>query len=131
MAVKGVNHVNIIANDLDETCRFYGDLLGFKRGETPGAAMGFKGAWLLDDTDQPIVHLMAYHEERHAGLERGSATGSIDHVAFTCEDFAGTLRRCEELGLDHKINDRQFGDLRQIFVTDPNNVALELNFAGD
>lgn len=131
MPVKGVNHVNIIANDLDETCRFYADLLGFERGETPGAAMGFKGAWLLDDTGQPIVHLMAYHEERHAALNRGSATGAIDHVAFTCEDFAGTLRRCEAMGLDHRVNDRQFGDLRQIFVTDPNNVALELNFAGD
>src|SRR5258708_6659412 len=51
MSVTGVNHVNIIANDLDETCQFYEDLLGFKRGETPGTAMGFKGAWLLDDED--------------------------------------------------------------------------------
>ena len=74
---------------------------------------------------------MAFHEERHAGLDRGSATGSIDHVALTCEGFAGTLERCEALGLDHRVNDRQFGDLRQIFVTDPNNVALELNFAGE
>jgi catechol 2,3-dioxygenase-like lactoylglutathione lyase family enzyme len=131
MPVTGVNHVNIIAEDLDETCRFYADLLGFKRGETPGKAMGFNGAWLLDDTDRPIIHLMAYHAERHAGLDRGSATGAIDHVALTCEDFAGTLRRCEELGVEHRVNDRQFADLRQIFVTDPNNVALELNFAGD
>lgn len=131
MPVKGVNHVNIIADDLDETCRFYGDLLGFERGETPGAAMGFKGAWLLDDAGQPIIHLMAFHEERHAGRDRGPATGAIDHVAFTCEDFAGTLRRCAELGVEHKVNDRQFGDLRQIFVTDPNNVSLELNFPGD
>jgi catechol 2,3-dioxygenase-like lactoylglutathione lyase family enzyme len=130
MSVKGVNHVNIIANDLDETCQFYGDLLGFKRGETPGAAMGFKGAWLLDDAGHPIVHLMTYHEDRHAGRDR-AATGAIDHVAFTCEDFAGTLNRCEELGLKHSVNDRQFADLRQIFVTDPNNVALELNFPGD
>jgi catechol 2,3-dioxygenase-like lactoylglutathione lyase family enzyme len=131
MTVKGVNHVNIIAEDLDGTCQFYEDLLGFKRGETPGTAMGFKGAWLLDDSDHPIIHLMAYNDKYHAGLERGSATGSIDHVALSCEDFAATLRRCETLGLDHRINDRQFGDLRQIFVTDPNNVKLELNFAGD
>ncbi|MDR2858453.1 MAG: VOC family protein [Novosphingobium sp.] len=131
MPVNGVNHVNIIASDLDETCRFYENLLGFKRGETPGTAMGFKGAWLLDATDRPIIHLMAFHSERHAGLDRGSATGSIDHVAFTCEDFTGTLQRLQELGLEHRVNDRQFADLRQIFVTDPNNVALELNFAGD
>jgi catechol 2,3-dioxygenase-like lactoylglutathione lyase family enzyme len=131
MAVKGVNHVNIIANDLDETAQFYGDLLGFTRGETPGAAMGFKGAWLLDDTGQAIIHVMAHHAERHADLDRGSATGSIDHVALTCDDFAGTLQRCEALGVEHAVNDRKFGDIRQIFVTDPNNVKLELNFAGD
>lgn len=131
MPVKGVNHVNIIANDLDETARFYEDLLGLRRGETPGTAMGFRGAWLHDAADRPIIHLMAWNEERHGGTDRGTATGSIDHVALTCEDFAGTLRRCEELELEHRINDRRFGDLRQIFVTDPNNVALELNFAGD
>ena len=131
MPVKGVNHVNIIANDLDETCQFYSDLLGFRRGETPGTAMGFKGAWLLDDADHPIIHLMAWNEDRHGGVDRGAVTGSIDHVALTCEDFVGTLARCAELGVEHRVNDRQFGDLRQIFVTDPNNVALELNFAGD
>ena len=131
MPVKGVDHVNIIASDLDETAKFYADLLGLTRGETPGAAMGFKGAWLLDDAGQAIIHVMAWHEERHAGLDRGSATGSIDHVALSCEGFADMLQRCEELGLEHSVNDRKFGDLRQIFVTDPNNVKLELNFAGD
>lgn len=131
MQVKGLDHVNIIANDLDETASFYEKLLGFRRGETPGTAMGFKGAWLLDAADRPIIHLMAFHQDRHAGLDRGSATGSIDHVALACQDFAGTLRRCDDLGIAHSVNDRKYGDLRQIFVTDPNNVKLELNFTGD
>lgn len=131
MQVKGLDHVNIIAGDLDETARFYADLLGFRRGENPATAMGFQGAWLIDADGRPIIHLMAWNAERHAGLDRGSATGSIDHVALACEDFAGTLARCEALGVAHSVNDRKYGDLRQIFVTDPNNVKLELNFAGD
>lgn len=131
MQVKGLDHVNIIAGDLDATARFYMDLLGFRRGETPGTAMGFKGAWLIDAANHPIIHLMAWNEQRHANLDRGSATGSIDHIALACEGFAGTLQRCEALGLEHRVNDRKFGDVRQIFVTDPNNVKLELNFAGD
>jgi catechol 2,3-dioxygenase-like lactoylglutathione lyase family enzyme len=131
MQVNGLDHVNIIAGDIDSTVQFYGELLGFRRGESPGAAMGFKGAWLLDAADRPIIHLMAFNDQYHAGLDKGSATGSIDHVALACQDFAGTLSRCEALGVEHRVNDRRFGDLRQIFVTDPNNVKLELNFAGD
>ena len=131
MQVKGLDHVNIIADDLDETARFYHELLGLRRGDNPATAMGFRGAWLLDASDRAIIHLMTWNADRHADLERGSATGAIDHVALACEDFAGTVARCEALGVEHRVNDRKYGDLRQIFVTDPNKVMLELNFAGD
>ena len=130
MQVKGLDHVNIIANDLDETVRFYESLLGLKAGDRP-EAMGFRGGWLHDASGQAIIHLMTWNAERHAGLERGSATGSIDHVALACENFAGMLERCAALGVEHQVNDRKYGDLRQIFVTDPNKVKLELNFAGE
>ena len=131
MQVTGIDHVNIIAADLDETARFYASLLGLRPAEIPNAPAGFDGRWLYDATDRPIIHLMAWNAQRHAGLNRGSASGSIDHVALACKDFAGTVRRCEELGVAHRVNDRKFGDLRQVFGTDPNNVTLELNFAGD
>jgi catechol 2,3-dioxygenase-like lactoylglutathione lyase family enzyme len=130
MQVIGLDHVNIIADDLEETVRFYESLLGLQGGERP-IAMGFRGAWLHDTTGRAIIHLMTWNTERHADLDRGSATGSIDHVALACEDFAGTLERCQALGVEHAVNDRKYGDLRQIFVTDPNKVKLELNFAGD
>ncbi len=131
MQVKGLDHVNIIARDLDETARFYEDLLGLRYGARP-SEMNFAGGWLYDPAGQAIIHVMTYDPERHGGQERSSMpTGSIDHVALACEDFAGTVRRCEELGLAHQINDRKYGDLRQVFVTDPNNISLELNFAGD
>lgn len=131
MRVRGIDHVNIIADDLEATAAFYVALLGLQAEATPGAAMGFEGRWLRDASGHPIIHLMTWNEQRHAGLERGSATGAIDHVALACEDFAGTVRKCEELGISHRVNDRRFGSLRQIFVTDPNKVLLELNFAGE
>lgn len=132
MQVKGLDHVNIIAADLDETASFYANLLGLRVGRPPGVPAGFAGRWLYDAADRPIIHVMAYNEERHGkGGRRHMPTGSIDHVALACQDFAGTLRRCEELKVEHRVNDRRFGDLRQIFVTDPNNVMLELNFRED
>lgn len=129
MQVKGLDHVNIIADDLDETARFYESLLGLRAGELPGG-MDFRGAWLHDANGRAIIHLMTWNSDRHAGLDRGSATGAIDHVALACEDFAGMLERCAALGIEHRVNDRKYGDVRQIFVTDPNQVKLELNFAG-
>lgn len=132
MQVKGIDHVNIIAADLDETASFYEKVLGLRPERMDSLFMGFEGRWLFDAADRPIIHLMNYSAQRHgAGERRAMPTGSIDHVALACEDFAGTVRRCEELGIAHRVNDRKYGDLRQVFITDPNNVSLELNFAGD
>ena len=127
MQVRGLDHVNIIADDLDATARFYQQLLGLNLQSPAGG-----GRWLHDAAGRPIIHLMAHDPRRHGTLDRKSMpTGSIDHVALACEGFAATIERCERLGIAHRVNDRQFADLRQIFVTDPNNVLLELNFAGD
>jgi catechol 2,3-dioxygenase-like lactoylglutathione lyase family enzyme len=131
MPVKGLDHVNIIAADLDETARFYEKLLGFRYGARP-SEMNFPGGWLYDAEDRPIIHVMPFMPDRHGEEERKAMpTGSIDHVALACEGFTTTLQRCEALGIEHKVNDRKYGDLRQVFVTDPNNITLELNFAGD
>lgn len=132
MQVKGIDHVNIIAADLDETVRFYGDLLGLRRGDFPGTAMGVKGAWLLDALDRPIIHVAVYDPQRHGEQEwRSMPTGSIDHVALICEDFDGTVARCDALGIAHRVNIPAGASFRQIVVTDPNNIKIELNFAGD
>jgi len=127
MQVTGLNHVNIVAADLDATVKFYETVLGMQAREIPMAPAGFAGRWIYDQSGQPIVHVQKYNSERH-GEPLGMATGPIDHVALTCQDFDGMRRRCEEMGLDHRVNDRQFGDLRQVFVTDPDGVVLELNF---
>lgn len=129
MQVNGLDHVNIIAADLDETVRFYQDVLGFRFGSRP-SEMDFPGGWLLDAQGRAIIHLITFDPARHGAQERRSMpTGSIDHIALACADFAGMVKRCEELGVAHRVNDRQYGDLRQVFITDPNNVTLELNFA--
>jgi catechol 2,3-dioxygenase-like lactoylglutathione lyase family enzyme len=131
MSVRGLDHVNIIAADLDETTRFYESVLGFRYGGRP-SEMNFAGGWLYDENDQAIIHVMTFDPERHGEAERrGMPTGSIDHVALACVGFADMVRRCEELGVAHRVNDRKYAELRQVFVTDPNNVTLELNFAGD
>ena len=131
MPVRGLHHITIVAADLAETVRFYENLLDFRMSERP-EGMSKAGGWLLDADGQPIVHLLTFDPARHGAAERRAMpTGSIDHVALVCEDFADTIRRCQEFGVAHKVNDREYAGLRQVFVTDPNNVVLELNFSGD
>ncbi len=131
VAVRGLDHVNIITRDLDATVGFYQALLGLRAGRNPNIPPGHDGRWLHDETGRPILHLMAFAAQRHGSRDCAGETGSIDHVALECDGFDAMLLRCHELGVDHRVNDRKYGDLRQIFVTDPNNVMLELNFAGD
>lgn len=128
MRVRGLNHVNLIVHDIDATARFYETVLGMEARTIPNVPAGFAGRWIFDESGTPIIHAQAYNPDRHGTpRETGDKSGAIDHVALTCADFAGMIRRCEELGVAHRVNDGQFG-LRQVFVTDPDNVVLELNF---
>ena len=131
MRVEGLNHVNTIAADISATVRFYETVLGMEAREIPNVPAGFDGRWIFDRQGQPIIHVQAHNPERHGPLADPRSTGMIDHVALTCAGFDSMLSRCSELGLAHRVNDRQFGNLRQIFVTDPDGVVLELNFPGE
>jgi len=128
MRVKGLNHINLIASDIDATAKFYADVLGMDVSLTPNVPSQFVGRWIRDESGAPIIHVQAYNPDRH-GLPRetGEKAGAIDHVALTCADMPAMIRHCEALGVPHRVNDGLFG-LRQVFVTDPDNVVLELNF---
>jgi catechol 2,3-dioxygenase-like lactoylglutathione lyase family enzyme len=60
----------------------------------------------------------------------GGNTGAIHHVAFECDDYEDCLSRIEVMGLRYETAEVSEISLRQIFVNDPNNVLLELNFRG-
>jgi catechol 2,3-dioxygenase-like lactoylglutathione lyase family enzyme len=131
MQVDGINHVNIVADDLDATVRFYETVVGLKAKLPPMVSEGFQGRWLCDAKGDPIIHVLRFDAERHGGRTLGPELGAIDHVALTCRDYDGMVARCDDLAVVYRTNDlSQFG-LRQIFVTDPNDVLLELNFPVD
>ena len=134
MAVAGLDHVNIVTDRLEETVAFYTRLLGLERGTSPASGMGMSGAWLHVAGGGPaIIHLIGHDPARHDpdGIVPGRQTGSFNHVALVCSGFAEVKARVAEMGLEAKIYDRSFGDARQIFVHDPNQVRVELNFQGE
>ena len=131
MPVHALDHVNIVTDQLEATADFYCDVLGLTRGARPD--FGAKGYWLCDTSDQAIVHLMEFvpGSATVAGHVPGDKTAAVHHVALRCTGFDETLERLSAMDIDHRVNDRKYGDLRQIFISDPNNVSLELNFPGD
>lgn len=131
MAVLGLNHINIVSADVDRTVRFYETLLDLSRVAIPVAGLAGGGCWLVDARNDPVIHLQRHDPARHGEGRAGGPTGAIDHVAFTCDGHARIVERCAGLGITPILRDFRDTGFRQIVVSDPNGVVLELNFAGD
>jgi len=123
MSLTELNHVTVRTKDLDGTRDFYVNVLGMKIGPRPD--LGFPGYWLYVGK-QPAVHLVPESAGIGAGL--GEDTGNFDHVAFLASDYDATCARLRTLGLAFRTNDVPSARLRQVFLTDPNRVMIELNF---
>ncbi|MGN6496821.1 MAG: VOC family protein [Tsuneonella sp.] len=130
MAVEALDHVNIITDRLDETARFYGDLLDLERRDGPPPLLPTQVQWMHDREGRAIIHINSVDCPRayDRKVEPGALTGALHHVALRCGDYDGTLARLEAMDADFQVNAIDTIGLRQIFTADPNNVLLELNF---
>ena len=132
MKVNALDHVNIIAADLDDTARFYAELLGLERREAPAPLTPQTAAWMYDDAGRGIIHINSLDCPRTYQREVAPGpTGSIHHVALACAGFDEMILRLDARGADRQVNTVESIGLRQIFTMDPNGVLLELNFFGD
>ena len=121
MPLHNLNHVLVLARDLEATRDFYVNVLGLTVGPRP--PFKFPGYWLyLGDT--AVVHLA------EQGSDRGSAsTGPIDHIAFEAAGLDEIVTRLEDQAI--AVRHRKVPDLglHQVFIQDPNGVTIELNFS--
>ncbi|MET0252305.1 MAG: VOC family protein [Novosphingobium sp.] len=126
MPVNGIDHVNILADDVEASAAFYAEVLGLVATRPPGPPGD--GRWLRDSAGQAIIHLGAATAGYAAGRRVGEQTGALHHVALACTGFDETAARLAALGIAHRAGGATGRGFRQIFLTDPSNVALELNF---
>jgi len=132
MKVNALDHVNIIARDLHGSARFYADLFGLEIRDAPPPLGRDQAQWMFDDAGRPIIHINSLDCPR--AFERDvtpGPTGALHHVALNCSGHAEVVARLKAYGLDCAHNLVAAIGLRQIFVKDPNDVLLELNFFGD
>ncbi|ETR74758.1 glyoxalase [Afipia sp. P52-10] len=122
MGVGLLDHVNIRTCMLQDTVRFYEDVLGLKQGPRP--EFPFPGAWLYSD-GKAVVHLV---DISPTGEQQKPDSGVVHHVAFTSTGFAGMKRHLQAIGVAFDAREVPGGELWQIFVRDPNGVMIELNY---
>jgi catechol 2,3-dioxygenase-like lactoylglutathione lyase family enzyme len=122
MSVGVLDHYNVSTRKLDETVRFYENVLGFTNGARP--PFNFPGAWLYS-AGHPVLHL---NDISHTAKQQPTDSGVIDHVAFGSRGFEATKQHLTSQGVPFRMNQVPDSARWQIFLRDPNNVEIELNF---
>jgi catechol 2,3-dioxygenase-like lactoylglutathione lyase family enzyme len=116
-----LNHVSINAVDLDESVRFYVDILGAEPIATPN--FGFPVQWLALGRTQ--LHL----------FERALQPTSHHHFGVTVEDLEPAYRAAERWNaFDFKAFGNNLvelpGDVVQLYLRDPAGNLVEVDHAG-
>jgi len=132
--VTELNHYFVRANDLEQTKRFYCDVLGFE--VMPRPDFPFPGYWLGVNGKIQVhmgPHGIPNSELYYLGTTPKSATdntGVVDHIAFLATEPEKFAKRFEEVGI--RSRNRFFPEFKlyQMFVKDPNGLSVELNFFG-
>lgn len=130
MQVEALDHVNIITDRLDETARWYAELLELERRDAPPPLTPQTAQWMVDAAGRAIIHLNSVDCVRtyDREVQPGALTGALHHVALRLQGHAEMKARLDARGAEYQENFVAAIGLRQIFTADPNNVLLELNF---
>ena len=117
MRVTGINHVSISARDLDESVRFYEEVLGMERIPTPVFATRVQ--WLRCGNLQ--LHLF---------LDETGEAPARHHIGLTIDDFDSAYQAVSEWTSSEWGNDLvelPSGQI-QLYFRDPSDNLIELNW---
>ena len=122
MPLASLDHVSILCSDVERSRKFYSNVLGMKDGDRP--PFDFPGAWLYSE-GHPVLHL---NDISPTDKPQRPDSGVIDHIAFGSRGFDAIKQHLTRKGVSFRVNEVPNSSRRQIFLTDPNNVLIELNF---
>ena len=135
MPLTELNHYLLVAKNLERTKKFYQDVLGMQLAERPD--FGFPGYW-LSVNGEICVHLASqapnkirdtFLLKKHPKGTKGS--GSVDHIAFLARDPEEVRNRIQQHRIEMHFRSFPDAKLFQIFLKDPDDVTIELNFLGE
>ena len=134
MPVSHIEHILVVADDIDATRDWYARVLGMTAGPHPD--FGFPVHWMyVGDVD--VVHIgpsaKNANEIQKKYLGRTSeksaqGTGAIDHIAFRAKGLRETLEHLKRENIHFSQRRANGQALFQVFFHDPNGIKIELNF---
>jgi glyoxylase I family protein len=122
--VQGVHHLALICRDVEETIRFYQELLGFplvelvENRDYPGSSHFF-----FDIGNNNLLGFFDFPGHDHPDFSE--TIGGVQHLALSTspEEFAAARERLDAAGIDYLGPDR--GVENSLYLRDPNGVGLE------
>jgi catechol 2,3-dioxygenase-like lactoylglutathione lyase family enzyme len=135
MPITAINHYLVVSKNLERSKKFYEQVLGLELAERPD--FGFPGYWLKTG-DNICVHLASQNPnkirdqfllKKHPKGTNGS--GSVDHIAFLAQDPEAVRNRIQKNKVEMHFRSFPDAKLFQIFLKDPDDVTIELNFLGE
>jgi catechol 2,3-dioxygenase-like lactoylglutathione lyase family enzyme len=134
-----LNHFSIRTLDLEASRRFYTEVMGFTVGPRPN--FPFPGLWIYsgphDSYSNAVVHIIGIDPNDPEGLKQYlgdrdpaslTGTGTVDHIAFFATGRADMLKRLKGQGIAFREREVPSLGLHQIFLEDPSQVTIELNY---
>ena len=133
MPLTKMEHFLVLTDDIDKTRDFYCNALGLEVGPRP--PIGFSGYWLYLGSI-PCVHIgewISYTETAKRNnvpvTTPAAGTGPLDHIAFNADDYDEMAQRLRTHGIPFALNVVPENGLRQLFLTDPNGLKIEINIS--
>jgi glyoxylase I family protein len=122
---RGVHHVALIARDVEETIRFYQDLLGFPLVELV-ENRDYQGSshFFFDIGNGNLLGFFDFPGHEHP--ESTETLGGVQHIAISVgdEEFDAARARLDEAGVEYVGPDRGVED--SVYFRDPNGAPIEL-----
>jgi glyoxylase I family protein len=122
---RGVHHVALIARDVEETIRFYQDLLGFPLVELV-ENRDYQGSshFFFDIGNGNLLGFFDFPGHDHP--ESTETLGGVQHIAISVgdEEFKAARARLDTAGIEYVGPDRGVED--SVYFRDPNGAPIEL-----
>jgi len=115
----GIDHHSILVSDIQQTMRFYHQILGLDMDDSRPEKLSFKGAWFV--IGKQAIHALELPNP-DAENSRPKHGGRDRHVALTCDDLEPLIKQLE---LNHIPFTKSKSGRAALFFRDPDQNAIE------